>query len=351
MTRAAFRLLLFLCLLPPLLPTNTLAQLGGDPVRYDPFARVQFIHNVTDIGPLDIYLDGTLWLDDFDYRKATAFELLPNGTHRFDIVDGVDANNDTPLWTSQLTVLNTNRYVLVAQGYASNLQLVLRQNVRAASFSGDPEFFIIHGSPTSGPIDVRLMDPSKGNAIVSLMQNNLIFGQSGIYYHLPPAEYNFEITTADNRLLLNVFHFNLSSFFGQTFVMLVSGTGRSTRNGFALIAYDEKGNPVSPTVTTASTDSEALPSAFRLDPNYPNPFNPATQITYAVPYPAAVRLHVYDMLGRLVRTLIHATQPMGTYTVTWDGRDEAGTPVSSGTYLYRLEAGEHVQTRTMQLLK
>ena len=94
------------------------------------------------------------------------------------------------------------------------------------------------------------------------------------------------------------------------------------------------------------------PDAFLLHQNYPNPFNPGTQITFALPEAAVVTLKVYDLLGREVKTLVNQRRAAGTHTVRWDGTDEAGNPVASGVYLYRLHVGNNfVQTRKMVLLK
>lgn len=89
-----------------------------------------------------------------------------------------------------------------------------------------------------------------------------------------------------------------------------------------------------------------VPQAFRLLGNYPNPFNPTTRIRYELAEPAEVTLKVFDLLGRQVQTLVSAYQVPGEYTVTFDARD-----LSSGVYLYRLEAGSFVQTRPMLLVK
>ena len=82
---------------------------------------------------------------------------------------------------------------------------------------------------------------------------------------------------------------------------------------------------------------EARPAAFRLDQNFPNPFNPETVITYGLPAPAHVRLTIYDVTGGLVRRLESGFKPAGTFSLTWSGRDGAGRPVGSGVYFYRLE--------------
>ena len=96
-----------------------------------------------------------------------------------------------------------------------------------------------------------------------------------------------------------------------------------------------------------------LPRAFTLEQNFPNPFNPATTITYTVPVGGRVKvtLKVYSLRGGLIRTLVDSQKPAGSYTVFWDGTDEQGRKAPSGVYLYRIKAGDFSQTRKMVLLK
>jgi hypothetical protein len=89
-----------------------------------------------------------------------------------------------------------------------------------------------------------------------------------------------------------------------------------------------------------------LPISHRLSQNYPNPFNPATTISYALPRTADVALTVFDVLGREVRRLASGTKPTGTYEVTFDA---SGLP--SGIYLYRLQAGDYVETKRMVVVR
>jgi len=98
--------------------------------------------------------------------------------------------------------------------------------------------------------------------------------------------------------------------------------------------------------TNTAVDDEAVPERFALEGNYPNPFNPATRIRYALPHRAPVRLVVYDVRGRLVAVLLEADQAAGWHEVTF----EAGA-LSSGVYFYRLEAGAFRQVRSMLLVK
>jgi len=85
--------------------------------------------------------------------------------------------------------------------------------------------------------------------------------------------------------------------------------------------------------------------------NYPNPFNPTTTIAYSVRIKTPVRLNIYNVAGQLVRTLVdEEKQPGVTYRVVWDGSSNAGQPVSSGVYFYRLTTKGFEQTRKMVLL-
>ena len=97
---------------------------------------------------------------------------------------------------------------------------------------------------------------------------------------------------------------------------------------------------------------QALPAAFALKSNRPNPFNPATQIAYEVPQQAHITLMVYNLLGQEVVTLVNEVQAAGRYTVTWNGRNTEGTGVASGVYLYRMISSTgYSETRRMTLLK
>ena len=93
-------------------------------------------------------------------------------------------------------------------------------------------------------------------------------------------------------------------------------------------------------------ETEGVPAAYQLSQNFPNPFNPTTQIQFAVPHAGRVVLTVFDLLGREETTLVDTEVPAGTYTVTWDASNTA-----SGMYFYRLRAGDFVDTKRMLLLR
>lgn len=83
----------------------------------------------------------------------------------------------------------------------------------------------------------------------------------------------------------------------------------------------------------------------------PNPFNPVTTLRFALPAAGAVRLAVYDVAGRLIRTLVESDLPPGDHEAVWDGRDSAGYAMASGSYLARLFAGGRVETARMSLVQ
>ncbi len=100
-------------------------------------------------------------------------------------------------------------------------------------------------------------------------------------------------------------------------------------------------------LSTGNEDIGASPNAFRLEQNYPNPFNPSTNISFNLPNAAKVNLTVYNLLGQKVATLINGqTMTSGTHAVGFNA-----SSLSSGVYLYRLEAGNFVSNKRMTLIK
>jgi len=95
-----------------------------------------------------------------------------------------------------------------------------------------------------------------------------------------------------------------------------------------------------------------IPEEYSLAQNYPNPFNPVTTINYNLPDEAQVTIVVYDLMGRIVNTLLNKEHTTAGYkSVVWNATDDRGTPVSAGLYFYQIHAGDFTQVRKMVLLK
>jgi flagellar hook assembly protein FlgD len=101
----------------------------------------------------------------------------------------------------------------------------------------------------------------------------------------------------------------------------------------------------------ADGEGQTVPVKFALEQNYPNPFNPTTTIRYQLPDRAEVSLKIFDITGHEVRTLVKEILAAGEHSVTWNGTNDRGIPVSSGVYLYQLKAGNRTESRRMLLLK
>ena len=105
------------------------------------------------------------------------------------------------------------------------------------------------------------------------------------------------------------------------------------------------------TTTSVAEISNQIPNEFELSYNYPNPFNPSTKFKYALPEGRNVKIIIYDLNGSKVTELVNNYQGAGTYEVTWNGKNDLGQQVASGTYIYQVKAGDFSQTKKMIMLK
>ncbi len=119
---------------------------------------------------------------------------------------------------------------------------------------------------------------------------------------------------------------------------------------FSLYALVDRTSAIVSAVNGRKFD-DSTPQDYRLYQNFPNPFNPTTQIRYEVYVPAHVSLRIYTLSGQLIRQLLDSQREPGAYFIHWDGRNESGIPVSSGIYIYELQAGDFKAARKMVLLR
>jgi len=149
-----------------------------------------------------------------------------------------------------------------------------------------------------------------------------------------------QLEKGENRLLIKV-----SNFTGDTGLSahLVDEDG-DRLPGIEFLLPGEQ-------LTAVAEVGSALPERTHLQPNYPNPFNPSTQLRFELAEDAPVRLEVYAVNGQRVRVLVDGMLGAGAYEQVWDGRDQAGGNAASGVYFARLRAGGRVQTRAMALVR
>ena len=136
-----------------------------------------------------------------------------------------------------------------------------------------------------------------------------------------------------------------------SFVDRISGLEDGTQVGYRLVGVFADGRTELISGETTVLYQRALPTRLSLEQNLPNPFNPSTKIFFAVPTNGRVTLRIYDLAGRLVNELVNGELQAGNHEVIWDGRDDGGRSVASGSYLYRIQSNDQVQTKRMVLLK
>ena len=104
-------------------------------------------------------------------------------------------------------------------------------------------------------------------------------------------------------------------------------------------------------IALGTIDDIVLPNRYTLYQNYPNPFNPVTVLQYDLPELSNVKLTIYDLAGRQVRSLLHETQAPGLKTIIWDARDGMGNKMGAGVYIYQLKTDNFIASKKMILVK
>ena len=135
-----------------------------------------------------------------------------------------------------------------------------------------------------------------------------------------------------------------------------SGSLGGSFNHVTAIAIDATGNTSpfsqSSVITAVEKTNEAdIPGMFSLSQNYPNPFNPVTTIAYALPRSEQVRIAIYNLHGRHVKTLVDGMQSAGRFKACWDGTDDKGSPLSAGVYCCRMETDGLIRIIKLSLVK
>lgn len=192
---------------------------------------------------------------------------------------------------------------------------------------------------------------------MTLLEANIIDGNIVLSWRTESEEnnYGFEVQRKadnnDNWLKVGFVTGNGSTAETHNYTY----TDNSTTSGRLTYRIKQVNFDGSYSLSDEITVDMSQPSEFALYQNFPNPFNPVTKINYQIPASATnqidVKLAVYNLIGTEIRTLVSETKQAGSYTVYWDGTDNHGTKVTTGTYFYRLKAGNNISTKRMVLMK
>jgi hypothetical protein len=335
-----------------LLPTNT--------------ARTQVIHNSAfgAAQSVDVFINGARALEGFQFRTATPFIDLPAGTSQatapdltIDITAPGAPDNSSPVFSATVRLIAQETYVVVAAGNPlvsegdDAFGLFIASGREAAGSAGEVDVLIFHGVTDAPAVDVVVPG-------ALTLSDNLAFGAFEAYQSVGVADYPIDIVVAGTSTVAAGFTAPLETLEigGTALAVLASGFLAPEGNdpAFGLfVALPSGGDLVAlpPRESTSADAGATLPDSFTLTGNYPNPFNPTTNITFDLPQSAAVSVNVYDMLGRQVMSVPAATFSAGNARTI--GVDAATLP--SGTYLYRviaeMSSNTRVETGSMVLLK
>lgn len=335
-----------------LLPTNT--------------ARVQVIHNspYSAAAAVDVFINGDRALENVAFRTATPYIDLPAGTSEatapditIDITGPGAADNSSPVFSTTVRLMAQETYVVVASGNPLTAEggdafnLFIAEGREAASNEDEVDILIFHGVTDAPAVDVVVP-----NAVT--LADNLAFGEFESFQMVGVVDYPIDIVVSGTSTVAARFTAPLATLElgGTALSILASGflapVGDdpdfclyvALPSGGALVALPLR-------VSTSADASDILPGEFSLTGNYPNPFNPTTNITFDLPQAATVTVNVYDVMGRRVLSVPSASFTAGTsQSISIDASN-----LSSGTYLYRVTAemgsNSRVETGSMILLK
>ena len=150
------------------------------------------------------------------------------------------------------------------------------------------------------------------------------------------THYTGTISTSQNVSQIFVLGFPFETIYNESERVALAG------NVLYYFGYD---------VQLEKMEDQINPEEIKLYANYPNPFNPLTKIKYSVPEYSRVKIIIFDVLGRKVKTLVDDNHDPGNHLVEWDATNERGINVSSGLYFYKIQSGEYTSTNKMCFIK
>lgn len=206
-------------------------------------------------------------------------------------------------------------------------------------------FYVLGDIDASGPYQPS--SPKANSGFLAKANNNTLFipNDGSIVVEL---ELNGSVESSNGDL----FVVDLPTGIQRALIIDVSGDDIEIEFSGNTEIISAKANGSNLSITSVGdAESSAMPDEFKLEQNYPNPFNPTTNIRYSIFETNTVKITIFDIMGRVIKELVNEVKDAGTYTVTWNGRDNAGQMATSGLYLYRIEAGTFTDVKRMMLMK
>ena len=260
--------------------------------------------------------------------KANAMIFAGNTTHAF-VLDNVtfsggftvviDSGSTLDMGVSQIPSANTGSFIVnaaatMATGDSAGINVVQCTGERGGTYTGN------HFDAAANYTFNGTVAQATGTMLPATVNDLTIDNPAGV-------------TLTQATTINGVLHLKAGAF-DNTIPFTLGPSGSISFEGGSLV------------VTAVKTPEATVPHRFFVDQNFPNPFNPTTNIQYGVPKRSIVTVKVFNLLGQEVATLFSGIREAGTYTLTLNGSN-----LSSGVYLYRVQAGNAVETKRMVLLK
>ena len=309
----------------------------GVPRDVTAVANIQFINNAN-VGLVDVFAEGTKIRNDLAYQNATSY-LNVDGNEEINLTV-TNADNTTTLGTYTGTFTVGANYIVMLQGGSNNkaFEIKVIENARRTSTSATAvQYLFSHGIVNTGKVNLERVKTTLPRTLEQLVGVGVDYGTFTSYQSFDqPGITTFQMLTNPQRTLVGQFMFDFGSYDGKTVTLVGTGLVDGVdSNKLNLLGFDALGNVITPRISTGNeNDNVTLPNEFTLYGNFPNPFNPTTNIRFDLPVQANVRVEVIDLLGRNVLTMAPQSMTAGSNkVVTLDA-----SRLSSGIYFYRVIA-------------
>jgi len=297
-------------------------------------ASVQVIHNSAS-PTVDVYIDGALAVENFEYRTSTPVLELPTSfTVGIAPVDG-DVIAEFPF-----DLMDGGEYVVVATGLLGDATTPFDLAAAGTTFGASEGFVglnVYHGSTDAPSVDVL----ADGAVLVS----DLMYGSFSGYVEVPEADYTIGVAPTGGESIAD-FTAPLAGLGGNSAVVFASGFLSGDDPAFGLFAALEDGVVIELPSYSNLSNSNILNKSFEITSLYPNPFNPTTTLTFQVPELTNINVDIYNINGQFVESLYSGFKNPGQHSINWNASN-----VSTGVYLIRMSSGSYVETSKVMLLK
>jgi len=315
-------------------------QPTGDSVRY-------YLRNT---GGQDLVIDNMAFENgeyfDVAYDGTFPVTITPGGIDSIDVywmpeMEGIQ--RDTLVYTSNYTVGDVDAF-----GRGTDRSVFI-----ADAFNNPP-------NPTAliGPNDetVLVIDDSNADGSTQIIWMNATDPDGYPISYLLELVFENTTDTLDTVLTTNVFSLSHAEALdymednGVTSLNVIWDV--YTDDSFDMVPSSN--GPWSLTIdggSALSVDNNTLPEVFALHNNYPNPFNPVTNIGYDIPELSNVSIDIYNIAGNKVKTLVSKEHQPGRYKIQWNATNELGAPVATGMYIYKIRANDFVSVKKLLLMK